>query len=74
MNTKNVKAINSKHQRNVTAFISWNEKYDLLIDGGKDETKASEKAYSKALDLWDALPKREQKNIEKHIDNVKGSY
>lgn len=74
MNTQNVNAINQKHQRKVTAFIRWNAKYDSLVNEGKDETRAAENAYNKALEYWSELPKREQKNIEKHIEYVKESY
>ncbi|AUR95959.1 hypothetical protein NVP1215B_041 [Vibrio phage 1.215.B._10N.222.54.F7] len=69
-----VTAITKKHQKNVNAFVAWNAKYDALVDQDKEETRAGENAYAKALDYWCELPKREQANIAKQIPNVKGCY
>lgn len=72
--TLKVEAINKKHQRTVNVFVRANAKYDTLVNQEKEETAAGYNAYEKALDAWEELPKREQDNICKHIDGVRGSY
>ena len=62
-------AINKKHQAAVNRFISWAAKYDLIVDQTDDSgSLKQERAFDKACDYWNELPKREQKNISKQIE------
>ncbi len=66
-----VKAINKKHQKFVNAFLKWDAKYNSLVNHNDandiEGCRKQENAFSKALDNWEELPKREQSNISKII-------
>lgn len=64
-------AINKKHQALINRFIKWDAKYNAIVNASDgDEGRAGEKAYNKAADIWHALPKREQANINKTTDTI----
>lgn len=77
--TTQVKAINKKHQSLVNRAIKYDALYERLnylrenADNADDEKlyrkydRMATNAYDKFLDAMWQLPKREQKNIEKHI-------
>ncbi len=68
---KPVVAINKKYQSAINRFIKWNSKYEHLVDTTEDNGGlAQERAYDKASELFNELPKREQKNLAKHIDTI----
>jgi len=57
-------AINSKHQTAVNRFIKAANHYSRMVETCDGSAK-EEKAYNRASNYWDALPKREQANISK---------
>lgn len=66
-----VLAINSKHQKTVNKFLSWNAKYDAIVDATEDNGgRKQENAYNKASEFFSELPKREQKNLARFVDTV----
>lgn len=73
-----VKAINSKHQKTINSFLQWDRKYDNAVNENnrlnKDNSPKQCRAYSKAYDLWEQLPKREQQNIIKQMPQLKDCY
>lgn len=70
-----IEAINKKHQVNVNRFVSWNDKYDAIVSATDDNGGSKqEAAHNKASEYWHELPKREQLNIVKSNQLVKGCY
>lgn len=70
-----IQAIHKKYQQTVMLFISWNAKYDAIVDATSDNGgRAQERAYENALAYWERLTKREQANIVKFLPSVKGCY
>ena len=64
-----VTAINKKYQSLVNRFIKADAKYNEIVDATDDNGGLKqERAYEKANDLLDELPKRERANISKVID------
>jgi hypothetical protein len=67
-------AVNKKYQSTVNRFLAWNFKYDQLVNQELDETRKGEHAYEKAFELYHELTKREQANICKTFNEIKGCY
>lgn len=69
-----ITAINKKHQKNVNKFVQWDEKYNAAVDANAandcDTCTKQERAYEKAITLFQELPKREQDNLRKNMDCV----
>ena len=63
-----VVALNKKWQATVNRFIKWDKKYNDLVnlDDDKNDRK-QENAFNKAAENFNELPKREVRNISKHI-------
>jgi hypothetical protein len=69
-----IRAINKKYQSKINRFLSWDGKYNDLVNLDLEESRKGENAYDKANDLWLELPKREQNNIFKYVPELKGCY
>lgn len=69
-----VTAINSKYQSLINRFLKWNHNYNQLVNlnhhRDRDTCPKQEKAYDKAMECWDQLPKREQQNVSKQVDTI----
>lgn len=61
-------AINEKYQRTVDRYLYWNDQYNVLVDSGKEDSKAGDKAFDKLSYYFGILPKREQRNIKSLSD------
>lgn len=69
MTTSTITAINKKYQVRINRFIKADIKYDAIVDSTDDNGGLKqERAYDKAAELFHDLPKREQKNLSKHMD------
>lgn len=66
-----IQAINPKYQSIINRFIRWDRKYQHIVDTTDDNGGlAQERAYNKAYELFNDLPKREQKNLSKHFPTI----
>lgn len=65
-----VTAINPKHQPKVTRLVHANQRYNSLVNEGREETPAGEKVFDNLYELWSDLPVREIENIEKSIGST----
>lgn len=64
-----VTPVNKKYQSLVNRFIKADTKYNSIVDKTDDNGGlAQEKAYDKACELFEQLPKRERLNLSKHVD------
>ena len=59
-----ITAINKKYQTTINKFIKAEAKYSKIVaDTGDNGGLKQERAYERAYELFDSLPKREQKNL-----------
>ena len=59
-------ALNKKYQTTVNRVVLWNNKYNTLVEQGREESQRGECAYDKLMSYWSELPKREQINLNKN--------
>ena len=67
-----INAINPKYQKTINKWFKLERQYQALVNQGLDCTVASGRIFSRAHELIESLPKREQININKQYKIIFG--
>ena len=67
-----INAINAKYQKTINKWFKLDRQYHDLVNQDLDCTVKSCKIFTRAFELFESLPKREQKNINKQYKSLFG--
>lgn len=67
-----INSINPKYQKTINKWFKLDRQYHDLVNQDLDCTVASGRIFTRASELFDSLPKREQININKQYKSIFG--